>query len=956
MIHPHDVERWRAKLQQIEAAIALDEDVQKDWRELEKLRPTRNAEARELIDDLVETRDFKSFRTAADLWSRKPGPYQSFSGFGQMWLNQVANNLPDDPSVVDVLVQAITTPSSTEEVLHRFAEVERVTRDLSSKGQPAVGRIPYVLSVFWATDDVAPGWPILWKSTPDRMYDLGWVSSWSNADRYIALVEAATTFYPDDVHRLEQAMWFLTEKQRFVGLNPTLPDMCVEAAQLMGTYTPGEGYADDAATSRAASLAAQLKGELLLAGQGLRSRLGEVVGREIEFRPLQLRTSFDKDAPFRADTYAVWRQPGETWAPGFRLWATQSGVAFGVHGGWGNGTPDDVADKTRRAKSALPADYRWFGIKPHKTGDRLVPLDDGPTGELFAGKWWKWDELPPGSELAAEILRHAEALTPVLRAIADETSPEDGAMRPAASDELKAALSRFKQERPYPNEKDQWNKEEGAQFADDLSAENLSVFDLDRFRLLVNAKRYGNPGPQAILNASLASMDSLELDAFAGKLREILWGEGEVASRINRGLDHDDLGTKGLGESVLLKLFAITDPGRFLPTFPLTGPVGKIAMLRRLDLPLPDASLTRGEQHVAANDTLRRALEPLLPSDPWGQGQFAFWLLREEETSTDAEEDRIAQAAEQLLLPESFLREIEDLLLEKGQLIFYGPPGTGKTYLADKFAAALQPDPERRMIVQFHPSMSYEDFFEGYRPRTNDKGELSYELRPGPLAMMAAKAEDAPGTPHVMIIDEINRANLPRVFGELLFLLEYRNKSVRTAYRPDEPFELPKNLFFIGTMNTADRSIAMVDAALRRRFHFVPFMPHEGAMKSLLHEWLSKNGEPAWVATLVDKVNDQLRILLKGPHLQVGHSHFMVKTSAGKTALTAERLERIWRYNIYPSIEDQLYGRPDQLAQFTWEHVHEAYGPSSKSGIAATETSVAESEASVVEGAEGGSV
>lgn len=956
MIHPHDVERWRAKLEQIEAAIDGDKDVQEEWRQLDELRPVRDAEARALIDELDESHDFKAFRTAADAWSRRPGPYASFGGFGQMWLNQVANNLPDDPAVVDVLVEAFTTPSSMDEALRRFAEVERVTRDLASKGQPAVGRIPYVLSIFWATDDVSPGWPIMWKRTGERLYDLGWVSSWSNADRYLAVVETARTFYPDDAHRLERVMWFLSEKERFVGLNPALKDTCVEAAQLMESFTPGHGYPDAAAAARAASLAAQLKGELLLAGQGLRGPLGDVAGRELESRALQLKTSFDKDAPFRADTNAVWRPPGETWAPGFRLWATRSGVAFGVHGGWGNGTPEDVADKTERAKSALPAGYRWFGIKPHKTGDRLIPLDDGPTGELFAGTWWEWDELPPGSELSADILRHAEALTPVLRAIEDETSTAGRGAQSAASDELKAALSRFKQERPYPNEKDQWNKEERAQFADDLSAENLSVFDLDRFRLLVNAKRYGNPGPQSVLNASLGAMDSLELDAFAGKLREILWGEGDVASRIDRGLDHDDLGTKGLGESVLLKLFAITDPGRFLPTFPLTGPVGKIAMLRRLDLPLPEASLTRDEQHVAANDTLRRALEPLLPSDPWGQGQFAFWLLREDETSTDTEEDRIAQAAEQLLLQESFLREIEELLLEKGQLIFYGPPGTGKTYLADKFATALQPDPERRMIVQFHPSMSYEDFFEGYRPRTNDKGELSYELRPGPLAIMAAKAEDTPGTPHVMIIDEINRANLPRVFGELLFLLEYRNKSVRTAYRPDEPFELPKNLFFIGTMNTADRSIAMVDAALRRRFHFVPFMPHEGAMKSLLGDWLSKHGEPAWVATLVDKVNDQLRILLKGPHLQVGHSHFMVKGSAGKTALTAERLERIWRYDIYPSIEDQLYGRPDQLAQFTWQHVHQAYGPSSKSGIAATETSVAESQASVVEGAEGGSV
>ena len=291
--------------------------------------------------------------------------------------------------------------------------------------------------------------------------------------------------------------------------------------------------------------------------------------------------------------------------------------------------------------------------------------------------------------------------------------------------------------------------------------------------------------------------------------------------------------------------------------------------------------------------------------------------------------------AAELLVPEPFLRELNELLLEKGQLIFYGPPGTGKTYLADRFAAALQPDSERRMLVQFHPSMSYEDFFEGYRPRTDESGQLSYELRAGPLALMAAKAEAAPGVPHILIIDEINRANLPRVFGELLFLLEYRNKAVRTAYRPDEPFELPKNLFFIGTMNTADRSIAMVDSALRRRFHFIPFMPHEGEMKDVLAAWLTKQGEPAWVASMVDQVNDQLRILLKGPHLQVGHSHFMVKTSKGARALTETRLARIWEYDVYPFIEDQLYGRPDQLEQFTWTKVYTAYGPSSPSGLLA---------------------
>jgi 5-methylcytosine-specific restriction protein B len=108
-------------------------------------------------------------------------------------------------------------------------------------------------------------------------------------------------------------------------------------------------------------------------------------------------------------------------------------------------------------------------------------------------------------------------------------------------------------------------------------------------------------------------------------------------------------------------------------------------------------------------------------------------------------------------------------------------------------------------------------------------------------------------------------------------------------------------------------------------------MPHEGAMRSLLADWLTKNGEPVWVAGLVNQVNERLRVLLKGPHLQVGHSHFM------RSGLTDDRLARIWEYDVYPFIEDQLSGRPDQLEQFTWSRIHAAYGPSSGSGTAAAD-------------------
>jgi 5-methylcytosine-specific restriction enzyme B len=333
-VHANDAPRWRSKLDQIQAAVDRDEKVKRTWAELDALRASRVAEGRQLVEEFLASRDFAAFRTGADQWSRREGPYNAFSGFGQMWLNQVANNLPDDPEVLDVLVRAFTTPATPQEARERFDEVERVTRDLASKGQPAVGRIPYVLSVFWSTDDVQPAWPVMWNSAPERMYELGWLQTWSNADRYLAVLEAARMFYPDDVHRFERMMWFLTERQRFVGLNPALQEMCDEAASVMATFVSGTGYPDEQHSGRAASLAAQLKGELQLAAKGLLSDMRHVTGLELETAQLQQRIAFDKAAAYRADAYATWSLPGGMSAPGVRLWATRSGLALGVYGGW----------------------------------------------------------------------------------------------------------------------------------------------------------------------------------------------------------------------------------------------------------------------------------------------------------------------------------------------------------------------------------------------------------------------------------------------------------------------------------------------------------------------------------------------------------------------------------------------------------------------------------------------
>ena len=433
----------------------------------------------------------------------------------------------------------------------------------------------------------------------------------------------------------------------------------------------------------------------------------------------------------------------------------------------------------------------------------------------------------------------------------------------------------------------------------------------------------------------------------------VCWGDGEIMRRLDdvdphRGKlgDQGDSGFSKVPASYLCKLLAICHPDRFLPISGQEGRVGRIAMLKRLNLPAPRGS-TPGAQIVDANDRLREHLASHFDDDLYGMATFLYWLMEQEPLSIDDkpvgtngpppdDEPELSRLAHDLLVPVDFLKDIVDLLEDKRQVILYGPPGTGKTYLAQRLAKELAQAESRRTLVQFHPSTSYEDFFEGYRPAgAGDGGGISYELTPGPLARMAERASEAPQQRHVMVIDEINRGNLPRVLGELLFLLEYRDESVQTLYRPDEPFSLPENLWFIGTTNTADRSIALVDAALRRRFHFVPFFPDSGPMAGLLGRWLARQGQPAWIGRLVDAINAELKSDLEGSHLLLGPSHFM-KDYGTTPGEQEQRLRRIWEYNIEPFIEDQFFGDPDRIQRYRFARVLSRHGPATGSDTDAT--------------------
>jgi len=264
--------------------------------------------------------------------------------------------------------------------------------------------------------------------------------------------------------------------------------------------------------------------------------------------------------------------------------------------------------------------------------------------------------------------------------------------------------------------------------------------------------------------------------------------------------------------------------------------------------------------------------------------------------------------------PPSAFNEWLDLLRERQQIIFQGPPGTGKTYIARKLAEALVDNNGRVDIVQFHPSYAYEDFIEGYRP----VGASEFELKPGPLKRLAAEATRSPDKTYVLIIDEINRGNLAKVFGELYYLLEYRDDArIRLQYS-DEPFHLPNNLFIIGTMNTADRSIALLDMAIRRRFAFVNLFVGEKPLAGILRRYLDERApDMSFLAEMLEIVNKRL----DDPHTAIGPSHFMLKDVQDLTELKAER---IWRYSVMPALADRYYDSQHELGGFEYRAIREA--------------------------------
>ena len=264
------------------------------------------------------------------------------------------------------------------------------------------------------------------------------------------------------------------------------------------------------------------------------------------------------------------------------------------------------------------------------------------------------------------------------------------------------------------------------------------------------------------------------------------------------------------------------------------------------------------------------------------------------------------------LLKEVFIDEkevdkIEKLLERKKNIIFTGSPGVGKTFLAERLAYYIirERDDKRIQMVQFHESYSYEDFIIGYKPT-----EENFELKKGVFLKFCEMASADVDNDYFMIIDEINRGNISKIFGELLMLIESdkRNKEIVLPYSDKEfdgNFSVPENLYIIGMMNTADRSIALIDYALRRRFVFIDIEPAFNKEQFIKHLKDNKIDED-----LINKINDKfykLNEIIKndkslGKGYAIGHSYF-----CNIKEFTEKDYKDIIDYEIAPTLREYWF-------------------------------------------------
>ena len=259
------------------------------------------------------------------------------------------------------------------------------------------------------------------------------------------------------------------------------------------------------------------------------------------------------------------------------------------------------------------------------------------------------------------------------------------------------------------------------------------------------------------------------------------------------------------------------------------------------------------------------------------------------------EDEHFTKVARTHIIPEA-VKPLLRMAERTRNILLYGPPGTGKTWLVTQFAKAFT-EADKVEMVTFHQSFAYEEFVEGIRPRNDETGQIFYRMEPGAFRRICHAAQANPTKKYLLIIDEINRANIAKVLGELITLIEddkrlgEANEVQMTLPYSGDKFGVPANLTILGTMNTADRSIALLDLALRRRFTFVE-MPPDPTL-------LPTDVAGVNLQSLLTRLNRRVAALLDPDH-RIGHSYLM-------GIETEDDLHFAWYHRVVPLLQEYFY-------------------------------------------------
>lgn len=419
-----------------------------------------------------------------------------------------------------------------------------------------------------------------------------------------------------------------------------------------------------------------------------------------------------------------------------------------------------------------------------------------------------------------------------------------------------------------------------------------------------------------------ANPDNFDIDEAISELKEITWKVNRYKDRVHAG-DIVYLWKSGENAGIVAVGKILSEPA-FL----------KDLEIEKRFIRLNDARENGDKEFIGVRVSVERVLGPmirrqdLLDNSLLGsmqilrQSQGTNFVLNDEEAKSIHDlinslnskpknpEYTLEQCSNETGLDESTLERWKKAIERKGQAIIYGPPGTGKTFIAEHLAEHLIGGGYGfKETVQFHPAYAYEDFIQGIRPKNRDDGKLEYHLVPGRFLKFCQEAGGRQGT-CVLIIDEINRANLARVFGELMYLLEYRGKGIPLA-SDGNIFSIPENVMIIGTMNTADRSIALVDNALRRRFAFLRLQPEYGILRKY-HEREQTEFQIEKLILVLRELNEEIG----DPHYEIGISYFIRKD-------LSNQIEDIWTMEIEPYLEEYFFNNADKIKNYRWASIKE---------------------------------